>query len=271
MSNPETDLHERVLAQLGPAIVAGDTRPGDVLRIEELEHHFRVSRTVIREVVRVLDSMNLVSTRRRVGVTVRPPAEWNVFDPRVIRWRLSGTDRIGQLRSLSQLRAGVEPIAAGLAAEHARPEHCGALTAAIVGLSVSGKRGDLEGYVHHDIDFHRTLLSASGNEMFASLGDVVAEVLTGRAKYRLMPEPPEAEAIRLHIVVADAIQSGNRRVAEEAMRTIVAKADTILETMSPGGSVSDPHAPDAASEPTRQAESPVDAPSTPTRVRADRP
>ncbi|MGH3950638.1 MAG: hypothetical protein ACRDSE_16225, partial [Pseudonocardiaceae bacterium] len=47
-----------------------------------------VSRTVARETMRVLESMGLVVSRRRVGITVRPLGEWNVFDPRVIWWRL---------------------------------------------------------------------------------------------------------------------------------------------------------------------------------------
>src|SRR5579884_2989055 len=93
-------LHARVLAELGPAIAAGEHPPGTVLRIDELERRYGVSRTVVREAVRVLEAMQLVETRRRVGVTVRRTEEWNVFDPAVIRWRLAGPDRPRQLRSL---------------------------------------------------------------------------------------------------------------------------------------------------------------------------
>ena len=43
---------------------------------------------------------------------------------------------------------------------------------------VAHSRGHkLEGYLHHDVAFHRVVLVASGNKMFARLGDVVAEVL----------------------------------------------------------------------------------------------
>lgn len=227
-----SDLHERVLAQLGGAIVAGETPPGEVLRIEELELRYGVSRTVIREVVRVLESMRVVTSRRRVGVTVRPRDAWNVFDPRVIRWRLDGADRLAQLRSLSELRSGVEPVAAMLAATRARPDHCGELTEAVIGMSVSGKSGDLETYLRHDIAFHRTLLHASGNEMFANLSEVVAEVLAGRTHHHLMPERPEPDAIRLHVVVAEAVQSGQPVRAEEAMRAILAEAATAIDTVA---------------------------------------
>lgn len=86
-------LHARVLDSLGPAITAGEYPAGSVLRTDELAQRFEVSRSVMREAVRVLESMHLVASRRRVGVTVRPAEEWNVYDPQVIRWRLAGADR----------------------------------------------------------------------------------------------------------------------------------------------------------------------------------
>src|SRR3954469_2207722 len=129
MSTSGRGLHGRVLETLGPAITAGDYPPGSVLRTDELAQRFDVSRSVMREAVRVLESMHLVESRRRVGVTVRPKAEWNVYDPQVIRWRLAGADRPHQLRSLTVLRSAIEPVAAGPAAKHATAGQCAELTA----------------------------------------------------------------------------------------------------------------------------------------------
>lgn len=91
-------LHNRVLAVLGPAIAAGDYRPGHVFTLDRLEADFGVSRTVVREAVRVLESMGMVVSRPRIGVKVQPATAWNVFDPYLIRWRLAGRGRIAQLR-----------------------------------------------------------------------------------------------------------------------------------------------------------------------------
>ena len=93
-----------------------------MLLTDELAERYEVSRTVVREAVRVLESMHLVESRRRVGVTVLPTERWNVYDPQVITWRLAGSDRARQLRSLTVLRSAVEPVAARLAAELATPE-----------------------------------------------------------------------------------------------------------------------------------------------------
>ncbi|MEU0569370.1 FadR/GntR family transcriptional regulator [Nonomuraea sp. NPDC005983] len=217
-------LHGSVLDQLGTLVVSGEYAPGQVLRIEQLEARFGVSRTVVREAIRVLESMGMVSSRRRVGVTVSVRAAWNLFDPRIIRWRLDSGERESLLRSLGELRRGVEPVAAALAATHATPEQCGELTGAVMRMAVHGKSGDLEAYLAADIDFHRTLLEASGNEMLGALTTVVAEVLAGRTHHHLMPVLPEPVAIRWHAEVAQAVQAGDPVEAERAMRDIVEEA-----------------------------------------------
>ncbi|MFE0460719.1 FadR/GntR family transcriptional regulator [Kitasatospora sp. NPDC058965] len=217
-------LPGKLLAELGPAIAGGELAEGAVLRIEELEARFGVSRTVVREAVRVLESMRLVASRRRVGITVQPKRDWDVFDPLVIRWRLAGADRAAQLRSLGSLRVAVEPAAAALAALHADPEQCRELSRLAADLTVTGRAGDLTAFLQHDIDFHATVLRASGNEMFAHLGDTVGAVLTGRTEHDLMPHRPREYAVRLHREVADAICAGHAEQAERAMRTIVTGA-----------------------------------------------
>jgi DNA-binding FadR family transcriptional regulator len=231
--NDTRGLHEQVLSRLGPALVSGEIAEGAVLRIDEIAQTHGVSRTVARDVIKVLESLQVVSTRRSVGVTVRPRSEWNVFDPRLIRWRLAGPDRARQLRSLSELRDGVEPVAAALAAVHAQPEHIGQLTAAVIGMSVTGRQGDLEAYLAHDTAFHCALLAASGNDMFAALASVVGEVLAGRTHHDLMPAHPEPAAIRLHADVAQAVASGDASGAERAMRAIVDEAQRAMEAGFP--------------------------------------
>lgn len=217
-------LPGRLLAELGPAIASGEIPEGAVLRGEELEARFGVSRTVVREAVRILEGMRLVASRRRVGITVQPKSLWDVFDPMVIRWRLAGADRSAQLRSLGSLRVAVEPAAAALAAANASDDERRELSSLAVELTVSARAADLSTFLRHDIAYHALILRASGNEMFAHLGDTVGAVLTGRTEYHLMPHQPESYAIRLHREVAEAIWAGEAERAEQAMRTIVTGA-----------------------------------------------
>lgn len=226
-------LHARVLERLGPAITGGAYPPGSVLRTDELTQEFEVSRSVMREAVRVLESMHLVESRRRVGVTVLPTEQWNVYDPQVIRWRLDGADRPRQLRSLTVLRSAVEPAAAGLAARNATAEQCATITQCAIGMVANSRGQRLEGYLLHDIEFHRTILNASGNEMFARLGDVVAEVLTGRTHHQVMFEDPDPAAVSLHVKVAEAVRERDAVRAEHLTREITLGALEELDVLAP--------------------------------------
>ncbi|MFK4068987.1 FadR/GntR family transcriptional regulator [Streptomyces sp. NPDC029674] len=226
-------LHSRVLESLGPAITAGEYPPGSVLRTDELGQRFEVSRSVMREAVRVLESMHLVESRRRVGVTVLPTEQWNVYDPQVIRWRLAGADRPRQLRSLTVLRSAVEPVAAGLAARYATAAQCAELTECALGMVAHSRGHQLEGYLKHDVAFHRVILNASGNEMFARLGDVVAEVLTGRTAHQVMFEDPDPPAVTLHVQVAEAVREGDAVRAEALTREIALGALEELDILAP--------------------------------------
>ncbi|SIS18717.1 FadR/GntR family transcriptional regulator [Williamsia sterculiae] len=219
-----TGLHDTVTNTFGRRIVSGELAAGTVLTLESIQESAGVSLGVAREAARVLTSMGLTTARRRVGLTVQPRSSWNVFDPMLIRWRMDSGDQVEQLLSMSDLRRGIEPAAAALAAQRASPEDCSALSAAALDMIVFGREGDLEKYLQADIRFHRTILAATGNEMYRALGPIVAEVLAGRTHHGMMPADPNPLAIAMHEEVATAIRLGDSATAEATMRRIITEA-----------------------------------------------
>lgn len=216
-----TTLHHQLLERLGMQITSGSIPAGTVLRSDLLAQEIGVSRTVVREVIRVLQSLGMVTTIKRVGIRVQPPTEWKLFDPQLIRWRLSVGSAGGQLRSLTELRSAVEPRAAELAALH-RDDRTGVqLMQLAVDMREVGRTGDLSRFLQLDIDFHRLVLSASGNEMLAQLDLVIAEVLTARTVQGLMPHRPHEDALELHVKVAEAIWARDAGAAHSAMDRIM--------------------------------------------------
>lgn len=213
--------------------MSGQYPPGCVLTLEGVSADQGVSRSVAREAIRVLESMGMVASRRRVGITVQPASTWNVFDPMLIRWRLDVGDRVALLVSLSELRLGFEPAAAALAARRADPHQCRIMAAAVSDMVVTGRSGDLDAYLVADRAFHRALLEASGNEMFRALNGVVAELLSGRTHHGMMPERPNIAAIALHDEVARAIRMGEEKQAEQAMRAIIDEATSAVVEDTP--------------------------------------
>ncbi|QBF47334.1 FadR/GntR family transcriptional regulator [Janibacter limosus] len=228
-------LHHSVLSRIGSDLTSGRLVAGEVFSMEQLEGRYGVSRTVVREVIKVLESIGVATSRRRVGVTIQPESTWESLSPVIIHWRLEGPQRLAQLREVSELRRGVEPQAAWLAAQRATPEQVERLRAAADGMAATGPRGDLTTYLQHDIDFHRTLLDASGNTLLVGFAPFVAEALTGRTHHDLMPRIPEQGAIDWHVEVAAAVADGHPELAEETMRRIVTEAQDAMDEIHARG------------------------------------
>ncbi|WP_238412815.1 FadR/GntR family transcriptional regulator [Saccharothrix deserti] len=229
-------LHASVLDTIGLRIACGDLAEGWVLTLDGIQEEFGVSRTVARETMRVLESMGLVTSRRRVGITVQPRSSWQVYDPRLIWWQLAGPNRDTQLRSLTELRIAVEPVAAARAAWNASAKERGRLLDLAARMRREGEAGELETFLELDIAFHGLLLETCGNEMFAALEDVVAVVLRGRTTLGLMPEKPVPSALDLHEEVARAVASRHPEAAELAMRALLAEVrDAVVPVNGPRG------------------------------------
>jgi DNA-binding FadR family transcriptional regulator len=222
-------LHDSLVAELGRAIVDGEQIPGSRMLTVELAQERGVSRSAAREAVRVLESFGLVWVRRKSGVEVRPRADWNVYAPEVIAWRLAGPGRDEQLRELSQLRSVIEPLAARLAAVTATSEQKVELVSLVVAMGQEDHEADRERYLSADIRFHRLLLESSGNRMLAALGGTVEAVLRGRTAHDLMPHVANENAVQWHRDVAFAVANGDGDAAAAAMREIVAEADDAMQ------------------------------------------
>ena len=96
----------------------------------ELEAELDVSRSVIREALRVLKAKGLIDARQKRGTFVQPRTEWKLLDPDVIRWQFAGRDDEQLFNDLAELRGIIEPAAAGLAALRRDDEDLAALDAA---------------------------------------------------------------------------------------------------------------------------------------------
>lgn len=218
------NLHEGLRDQVGQDIVAGRLAAGTIIKAEDLRARYDVSLSVVREVVRVLESLGMLQPIRRVGLVVLAMSEWMLLDPLVIRWRMTEAPA-GQLRSLTELRVAIEPEAAGLAAQYGPADVAEEIMTLAARMRASGREGDVESFLEADVAFHRAVLGAGGNELFAAFDTVIGEILAGRTGAGLMPKFPHPDALQWHFDVADAIGRQDPARAKEAMAKIVAKAD----------------------------------------------
>ncbi|MHA2789728.1 FadR/GntR family transcriptional regulator [Corynebacterium sp. S7] len=231
--SPAAPLLNTVLDQLGGEIVSGTLAEGRTFTLQDISARFGISRTVAREAMRALEQLGLVSSSRRVGITVLPESSWAVFDQSVISWRLATEEqRSKQLRSLTELRVAIEPIAAYNAANNATEEQADKIVQLAEELRELGTRdrGASNEFLEADKQFHSLIFEASGNEMIIALAPSLLHALEGRTRYGLQPEQPAQEALDAHESLAQAIASGNAHEAEEASRSLLAEVRGALYT-----------------------------------------
>lgn len=215
-------LHGQLVQQLGQMIVSGDLGADRPLVPEEIGQRFEVSRTVVRESLRVLEAKGLVSARPNVGTRVRPVSDWNLLDPDIIEWRAFGPQREDQRRELCELRWSIEPLAARLAAGNSRDETQQRLADMVEIMTHALGQGDTLTFSRADAEFHGLLLQAAGNRMLEHLSGIVSAALQVSGGPATGCERPTEAAISQHRRIVEALGSGEAAVAESAMRQLLA-------------------------------------------------
>lgn len=220
-------LHGSVVESLGRAIVGGEYPAGSVLPVEaDLAAGLDVSRTVIREAIRVLAARGLVDARPMRGTLVRPRREWRLLDPDVLRWWVEVEGEATILHDLLEVRAIVEPAAARIAAQRAGPEQRRAIEACYRDLAASVD--DVERFLEADLRLHGAILAACGNAVLDELAEAVAATLRlGRQVQAHLPADELArlrQSLPAHEHAVRAIVAGRPAAAERHVRDLVATA-----------------------------------------------
>ncbi|MEU6591929.1 FadR/GntR family transcriptional regulator [Streptomyces sp. NPDC046881] len=214
-------LHGQLVQQLGQMIVSGDLGADRPLVPEEIGQRFEVSRTVVRESLRVLEAKGLVSARPNVGTRVRPVSDWNLLDPDIIEWRAFGPQRDDQRRELSELRWTIEPLAARLAAGHGREEVQQRLCDMVEIMSHAMAQGDALTYSRADTEFHALLIQIAGNRMLEHLSGIVSAALQVSGGPVTACDRPNEASLAQHARIVDALGTGDGTAAEAAMRQLL--------------------------------------------------
>ena len=213
-------LNGAIAHKLGTAILSGEFAPGDTLSGEvAFSEQLDVSRSAYREAIQVLAAKGLVESRPKTGTRVLPRDRWNLLDPDVLAWAFAGEPEIGYVRSLFELRAIVEPAAAGLAALRRDRADLAIMKDALAAMRRHTLATDAGRAA--DRDFHNAILRATHNDalvvLSASIGAAVNWTTQFKQRLRALPRNPIPD----HVRVFDAIAARDEAGATEAMRVLV--------------------------------------------------
>ncbi len=217
-------LHTQIVDALVRSIVSGELAPGTALPAEpEMSTRFGVSRSVVREALRVLGEKGLIDVRHGSGTRVTSPERWDPLDPAVLGLLHGRGPSAAVLRDLLEARKIVECEIAGLAAERATAEDIAALDAALV--TMRGTLDDPAAYVSGDSAFHHTLVRAAGNRVLERMTQPMQELLSYAQALTDAIPGVLGRALSEHAAIADAVRRGDAEAARHAMHLHLANTE----------------------------------------------
>ncbi|TDD42965.1 FadR family transcriptional regulator [Nonomuraea terrae] len=217
---PGRGIHGQVVEAIGRRIVSGQEAPGSTLDLDALEITYDVSKTVVREALKVLAAKGLVDARPKRGTFVRSRSQWSLLDPDLLRWQFEEPSGSGLLDDLYEVRIIVEPAGARLAALRRTEEEVELLAAALAAVD---EQADAEAIIEADLAFHRQLLEASHNELLIRMEYIIEIGLRAR-DLLVHTEGHRDDFLPPHRAVLDAVRRADPDGAERAMRELLEQA-----------------------------------------------
>ncbi|GAA2663066.1 FadR/GntR family transcriptional regulator [Streptomyces vastus] len=209
-------LSEDLAEQLLNAIIDGTYLPDAALPPEaELAEQSSVSRLTVREAVKHLRAQNVVRVVRGRGTYVNSPDRWTALEP-VVR-AASRASHTALSERLIEARRLIENGATELAALRRSEADLAELRDHLATMREAADTADTELFVQADIDFHATVMRATGNLFVPLLFEPFGPLLTeGRRETSAIPQI-RVNAIAHHEAVLVALESGDPDKARRAM------------------------------------------------------
>jgi DNA-binding FadR family transcriptional regulator len=220
VANHGRGLHGQTVETIGGRIIGGEYPPGSALHPDHLEQELGVSKTVVREALRVLTAKGLIESRQKRGTSVRPRADWNLLDPDLLRWQGQARPTPEFLENLAEVRGIVEPAGARLAAQRRTDEDLALLRAALAAMAAAA---DTAALVAADLAFHRALLDSAHNELLSRMEVVIETGLQIRDEI-VHSGRHFSDSVPVHRELLTAIERGEPDAAVAAVEALLAQA-----------------------------------------------
>jgi DNA-binding FadR family transcriptional regulator len=220
--------HVAIARSLGVAIVTGQypacaLLPGEI----ELAAQHDVSRSVIRESLRMLSAKGLIESRPKAGTRIRPRVDWNLLDPQMLGWMFEGAPPLGFVRSLFELRLIVEPSAAEIAAQRRTAAQLSRMGHALELMAQHGL--DNEAGRSADQLFHTTILEATENELLVSLSASIAAAVRWTTLFKYSTSNRPRDPMPEHRALFEAIANADTAGARDATTALIRQAQIDTE------------------------------------------
>lgn len=223
-----TRSYEPIVAHLQNEIRGGRLSLGQRLPTErELGEQFGVSRAVVREAIKVLDTMGLVESRQGSGIYVRK----NTIPKISHAITLSVTPEDDSVLRLLELREALEALTARYAAERGSQTQRETIAAAALATVEAAQAEDVAAFGGADAQFHTAVYEAAGNQYLSAVARAVHHMQIGVAELLARHPGSLLLAAGQHMSVATAVVAGEAQAAGEAMAAHVRYSRDVLRAI----------------------------------------
>ncbi|MDQ8730882.1 GntR family transcriptional regulator [Bradyrhizobium sp. LHD-71] len=204
-----TGLHEQAAQRLRDMIIRGDLPPGSALVEKDLSEALGISRTPLREAMKLLAQQGLIELRANRSACVR-------------------TMRLSEISDLFEALAGIERLSAELAASRITASRLDELRTLQEAIEQHHRDGERMAYYAANRDIHRAIVLAANN---VPLADAHAALLARSEQVRyfaLRLEDRWGQSIEEHRRILEAIEKRDSRRAGELLAAHVAHTAEVV-------------------------------------------
>jgi GntR family transcriptional regulator, transcriptional repressor for pyruvate dehydrogenase complex len=207
-------LYEQIVGQIQDRIINGQLQPGDKLPTEnELVIQFGVSRTVVRDAMRILSLMGLIDIQPGRGTYVIANAQLAIKHSLDIMMKLGHEEGT---RAVVGVREIIEPEIAALASTMAKDKQILSMREAVAHMDEL--LTDIDAFVESDLDFHLALAEATQNPIIPILIVSIIDILREERKRTANTVGGLQRGQYYHKCILKAIEERDPDAARKAMR-----------------------------------------------------
>lgn len=221
-------VHASVANEIGLRIVRGDYPPGTILPNEaKWSQTFDVSRSAVREAIKMLMAKSLLASRPKIGSWVEPKERWNLLDRDVLAWYATSPDREMFLKTVQEFRHIIEPEASAFAAMRRSEEQMAEISQACREM---GEASNLQERTRADTRFHLAILRASGNDLLVPLGVLIESAFDHLFVFTTREIDDLQHVQKLHEAIERNIRLKRPDAARNAVRKLLANTDAVIRS-----------------------------------------
>lgn len=224
-------LHPQVTSTLARHVIESERRGAVIAFPKEADLCLQlgVSRSILRESMKVLVDKGMVEMKPRAGTHSKPRSSWRLLDPEILSWQAELGPDPQFLRDLCEVRLAIEPTAAGFAAVRATDAEITSIEACLEERRKVSGQAKPERVIELDLTFQSAVVDACHNPLLAQLSASIRHPFHVALAYTSRFPAAVQLGLEAHEVLVDSLRRRDPLAARRAAEEVVGCAMLAVE------------------------------------------